>query len=453
MRKTATTLTAPARKAIDTAEVLPDGRGLRLSDHLARPIYDEVAVALKRVGFTWDRKTEAHLVSRTTTSDQALAQLGIMRTTGVAPAKNPLGWYPTPTAIAARVAEACRQAMNPKRGLDVLQRRVLEPSAGEGALLMALIRAGIAGSYSRVTAFEIDNERAEYLERRLRGRFKDLTVVRSDFLQYDVPIGKKGEGYGDFDDRGYHLVVMNPPFDAGAAVKHILHAWTGVIPGGRLVAIAPSSTAIRELVDKHGGMLEALPDNSFAKSDTGVSTVLLTLDKPSADSKPASRQSVPRPRKAKTDADAERMQAQEVKHPGVFLVPCRHCGAAIGVGCRQAIAGPNGKIVDPPHADRLRDSERSAQVEHAIPGGGYAQHPDDPQHRAECGFCTPPTPEPKAESKWVWTCAGCGTIASPVPPNHVCRSCNGSLKRQLRTNLSREINPTPPARRPRKARS
>lgn len=80
-------------------------------------------------------------------------------------------------------------------------------------------------------------------------------------------------GIGRFD-----RVVMNPPFECGADLKHIQHAFGFLKPGGRLVALCAQRDTTREWVEALGGVFEPLPDGSFAEQGTGVRTALVTVD-------------------------------------------------------------------------------------------------------------------------------------------------------------------------------
>ena len=72
---------------------------------------------------------------------------------------------------------------------------------------------------------------------------------------------------------------MNPPFEHGADIKHIVHARSLLKPGGRLVAICANgprqNEMLRPLVDACSGTWEELPAGTF--TGTGVRAVLLTL--------------------------------------------------------------------------------------------------------------------------------------------------------------------------------
>ena len=164
--------------------------------------------------------------------------------------------FVTPAPLAKRVADEA----------DIFAgARVCEPSAGLAALALAARARG-------AVVVCVDNARAmvDALER------AGFTAHLADFL--DVTPDMLG---GLFD-----RVLMNPPFSV--EIEHVLHAWTFLKPGGRLVAIMSAgvahrpdkkTAAFRDFVDEHGTM-EPLPDGSFAASGTNVSTVLVVLDKP-----------------------------------------------------------------------------------------------------------------------------------------------------------------------------
>jgi len=139
--------------------------------------------------------------------------------------------------------------------------RVLEPSAGLGRLLDALPAC-------EVTAVESSLVIAGELFRQNR---EGVTLLQRDFLICQPP------ELGLFD-----RVVMNPPFHLSSDVRHILHALTFLKPGGRLAALCLNThhrvTALHHLSDS---WLE-LPETTFAKEGTRVSTVLLTITKPNS---------------------------------------------------------------------------------------------------------------------------------------------------------------------------
>jgi len=173
----------------------------------------------------------------------------------------------TPEDLAVELVEAA--------GLD-RGYRVLEPSAGGGSIVRAAIRA----NSSRVTAIENDPQSVEllgYLADRVNKYDEGRMVVR----------------YGDFfdvspDDEGFDAVVMNPPFSNGQEVEHVLHAFTFLKPGGRLVSVMSKAITYRDkgrygvfaqFLEGAGAEIRPITSGSFTESGTNVETVMVILDK------------------------------------------------------------------------------------------------------------------------------------------------------------------------------
>lgn len=155
--------------------------------------------------------------------------------------------FPTPAEIAARVVEFA----------DIEPGQlVLEPSAGTGALLKALPEG------HRAHAVEIN----EALAQGLRERFPHCPVACRDFLE--IPASSCA----------FDRIVMNPPFQNGADIKHIRHALTFLKPGGRLVAICANGPRQQEQLQAIATHWEDLPAGAFKEQGTGVSTAIVVID-------------------------------------------------------------------------------------------------------------------------------------------------------------------------------
>lgn len=159
--------------------------------------------------------------------------------------------FPTPPDLAARMVELA----------DVRPgHRVLEPSAGTGAILDAL--NGHAKECAHVVAVEINPT--------LGGRLDDTgrAVVIGDFLKCDPETL-----WGAFD-----RVLMNPPFENGADIRHIRHAAGMLKPGGRLVAICANGPRQREALQPIASHWEELPAGTFKAAGTMVNAALLVIE-------------------------------------------------------------------------------------------------------------------------------------------------------------------------------
>jgi methylase of polypeptide subunit release factors len=168
------------------------------------------------------------------------------------------GYFPTPRTICEHMVK-----------LAMLRERmhVLEPSAGKGSICEAIEKEARV----HLDVCEIQLTLARIL------KLKGFNVIAANC----------------FDVREqYDRILLNPPFGRGEEVKHIRHAYECLLPGGRIVAIAPESITFRRepiyrefrewLLDKCF-FNEALPDGSFLLSDrpTHVRTRILVIEKQS----------------------------------------------------------------------------------------------------------------------------------------------------------------------------
>ena len=132
--------------------------------------------------------------------------------------------FPTPAALARRVVELA----------DIQPgERVLEPSAGTGALLDQIQRRAAASQRVEIVAVEINLSLVDQL-RRLTDADPAIRIIGADFLQCNGDLGT------------FDKIAMNPPFVNGSDIRHILHARSMLRPGGRLVAICAAGPRQRE---------------------------------------------------------------------------------------------------------------------------------------------------------------------------------------------------------------
>lgn len=169
--------------------------------------------------------------------------------------------FPTPADVAARIVElADIQAGN----------EVLEPSAGTGRLLDALIskdQTGWSGAaISRLVAVELNYE----LAKRLRTTYACADVREGNFLERNGDLGT------------FDRVIMNPPFKDGADIRHIQHALTFLKPGGKLVALCANGPRQSEKLRPIADTWEELPADTFADAGTGVRVAILSINKAGA---------------------------------------------------------------------------------------------------------------------------------------------------------------------------
>lgn len=163
-----------------------------------------------------------------------------------------LQYYPTPTAVVARMIE------------DIAYRakgaRVLEPSCGCGRIMDAIRAAGAS-----CVGVEVDRGRAE------EARSKGHAVHVGNFLNVFPP---------HLEADLYDFVVMNPPFYGKHYAKHVRHALRFLKLGGTLVSILPATARYDHgLLDDLKPSWRDLPVGSFAESGTNISTTIATIHK------------------------------------------------------------------------------------------------------------------------------------------------------------------------------
>ncbi|WKL18674.1 PLxRFG domain-containing protein [Comamonas testosteroni] len=237
-------------------------------------------------------------------------------------ANDGLDFFPTSPAVVQSMLDAAEIA----EGMAVL-----EPSAGMGHIADAIVAE--SGAWPDVV--ELSPSRRELLEA------KGFHLAEAnDFLQMEprnfftfgdtfrAPDGVEGtmRGVGSMGSQrvrledgdgnrlglynrdeltgiaqngswsGYDRIIMNPPFSDGRDIQHVMHAYSLLRPGGRIVAIMGEGAffqsnkraeGFREWLDERGATNEKLPDGSFMDPslpvNTGVAARMVVVDKPAGD--------------------------------------------------------------------------------------------------------------------------------------------------------------------------
>lgn len=173
------------------------------------------------------------------------------------------GFFPTPQTLGSETVAKAQI----KEG-----ETIVEPSAGLGHLAEVIAEMH---PDNNLTCIEIYNPLAEAL------KLKGFNTIEADFLQFSTKFDK---------------IIMNPPFENGQDINHVIHAYNLLNDGGRLVAIMAgnkfnkeqhSNTVkglqekqFEELVNNYGSW-ENNPVGSFASAfrPTGVNTITVIIDK------------------------------------------------------------------------------------------------------------------------------------------------------------------------------
>jgi hypothetical protein len=228
---------------------------------LDRKLYVKLNDVLTSFGGKWNKKVKGHIFAENPND-----KIDGVILSGEFVDSHAFDFFETPPELARRmVGEA---------GIADLKdgARVLEPSAGRGAICDAIMASIPVTKSWHFVCYELreDNRRV------LAG--KGYHVNANDFMEVIPP---------HLETLGYDAVVMNPPFSKQQDIDHVLHAYEMLRPGGKLVAIMSAGTkwrenkkaqAFRDRVQECGYWVD-LPQQSFKASGTLVNTIMVVLKK------------------------------------------------------------------------------------------------------------------------------------------------------------------------------
>lgn len=221
---------------------------------LERDFYVRVDKILKLIGGKWSKLMKCHIFP----SPVAEIFEGALDAGEVVDEKQTFQFFPTPEEV---VDELMIHA-----SIGV-QHTVLEPSAGEGAIIRAIYNRPFdeIPVGENITLIEIHAERCAGL----KNEFPCSEVKCVDFLEW--------RSLKRFD-----RIVMNPPFTKGTDAKHIKHALSMLKIGGRLVSVVPGrgGATLKAHLETNGYQWQVypLPAGSFKAAGTGIETSILVVD-------------------------------------------------------------------------------------------------------------------------------------------------------------------------------
>lgn len=246
---------------------------------LDRADYEQLDAIFQRVAGGGHYQASGHRFER-----DPGPELAAVLATGLLPPDPKLreSWFATPEGVADNLA--VNYACNELRIKHALPLRVLEPSAGEGALADAMEKFHCEAA--DIVCVEPDPYRAAVC------RAKGYRTFTMSFQTWAAEYGGP-----PFD-----VVAMNPPFtepgNPTAWADHLLLAWTLLGPGGSLASIVPRSLQYRTqhpkiqrvagLVDRYGHCYDHLDRGDFAPSGFGGHPLIVHLARP-PDEEPLTR--------------------------------------------------------------------------------------------------------------------------------------------------------------------
>lgn len=235
-----------------------DGQNARMTcGQLDRKTYERTNKVLEALGGKWNRKAKAHVFD-----GDAAELLGDAVATGeYIDAKQEYQFFETPAAVADILLEDASFSTGD---------RILEPSAGRGALVRAALGRG--ADRLHIAAVELNEQHRKPLGE------AGCAVTIGDFTR--LPAGFYGQAFD--------AVVMNPPFTRSQDIQHVRHAYDFLAPGGRLWAVMSigwtfrqdrKATDFKEWLNGRFHHWEPLPEGSFKESGTMVNAVAVRIDK------------------------------------------------------------------------------------------------------------------------------------------------------------------------------
>jgi predicted RNA methylase len=177
--------------------------------------------------------------------------------------KKEFQFFATPAKLADRLVELAELNEHDGRGFG----SILEPSAGQGAIVKAIHEA--TGGTS-VIGYELMD-----VNRQILKKIKGLNIIGEDFLQAD-------------ESNKYDYIIANPPFSKNQDIDHIRKMYAVCENGGRIVTIASrhwihaknkKETAFREWLHDIDARIIEVDAGEFKESGTAISSVIIIIDK------------------------------------------------------------------------------------------------------------------------------------------------------------------------------
>lgn len=229
---------------------------------LDRKLYLEVAKSLELIGGKWKGGKVAGFVFQEDPTE-LLAEIAGGENRNL---KKEYQFFATPEHVALIMADYLPSFLLSDLRLGI---KILEPSAGQGALVKAVFR--------RFPFLkEIDCCELMEVNKKILLKIEKVNFLGDDFLELDP----RGE---------YDAVIANPPFAKNQDIDHIYHMYRMLRPGGRIVTLSSPSWEMKsnrkqkEFSDWLYPRLKEIktfPKGSFKESGTDIETKLLVIDKP-----------------------------------------------------------------------------------------------------------------------------------------------------------------------------
>jgi 16S rRNA G966 N2-methylase RsmD len=231
---------------------------------LDRKLYQLVAKKIEMIGGKWNKKQKGFFFEEESTIDYFP---DICNGDDINLQKE-YQFFETPEHVADMVAMYASGINWHETPSKTLKSRILEPSAGKGALIKALQKYHAS---IEVDCYELFDINRKYL----RDNFPNARCLGNDFMEAD-------------ETKKYDFIVMNPPFNKRQYVDHVMKAWRVLDKGGTIVTIVPPSykynsnkkeQEFKKFIEENAEIAVDLKEGEFKSSGTMIQTQVVVINK------------------------------------------------------------------------------------------------------------------------------------------------------------------------------
>lgn len=225
---------------------LPDGQ-------LSRELYQQIKTDLEKIGGKWKGGKIMGFVFQEDPSD-LLSDIISGKKRNI---KKEFQFFATPDYLADKMVKYAE--------VDIID-RILEPSAGQGAIINAI--------HKIIPNAIIDCYEAMPLNQKVLKFMQGVSFIGDDFMKAK--------------DDLYDIIIANPPFTKKQDIDHIRKMFSMLRPGGRLVTLCSpnyqylsdtKSHAFMSWLKEIRAVIEEIPKGTFKESGTSIKTILIVIDK------------------------------------------------------------------------------------------------------------------------------------------------------------------------------
>jgi predicted RNA methylase len=224
---------------------------------LERKMYLEVAKKLEDIGCKWNRKYKGFLYELDPSEYLFKIQDGEKINT-----KKEIQFYPTPENVARYLIRSFLSEIT-------IDKKVLEPSAGRGALIKTF---HIYNNPNVIIDYcEINELNKEYLK-----KLPNANFLQDNFLE----LNRKNF---------YDVIIANPPFSKNQDIDHFYKMWECLKEGGVILSIMSKHWLIssnkkesdfKAFLEKNNYVSYPLKQGDFKESGTNIEAIIIKIEKP-----------------------------------------------------------------------------------------------------------------------------------------------------------------------------